>query len=88
MAEIEVYARPMCGFCHYAKRLLDGKGVTYTEYNIWTEPGRKEEMLQRSGGKTTVPQIFIDGEHVGGCDELVGLDKAGKLDALLGSATT
>ena len=86
MAEVEIYARPLCGFCYQAKTLLDGKGVEYAEYNIWTEAGRKEEMAQRSGGRGTVPQIFINGRHVGGCDDLMALEGQGKLDALLQEA--
>ena len=86
MAKVELYARPLCGFCFHAKQLLDGKGVAYQEYNIWTEAGKKDEMVLRSGGATTVPQIFIDDKHVGGCNELVALDQAGELDALLGAS--
>lgn len=86
MALVEIYARPMCGFCARAKKLLDDKGVAYAEYDIWAESGRKEEMVQRSGGRTTVPQIFIDEEHVGGCDELMALERTDKLDGLLEAA--
>lgn len=83
MATVEIYTRPMCGFCYQAKKLLDKKGVSYSEYNIWAETGRKEEMLERSNGAKTVPQIFINDEHVGGCTDLLGLEEQGKLDALL-----
>lgn len=86
MALVEVYARPMCGFCSRAKKLLDQKGVAVAEYDIWAEPGRKEEMVQRAGGRTTVPQIFIGDAHIGGCDELMTLEREGKLDALLEAA--
>ena len=86
MATIEVYARPMCGFCAQAKRLLDQKGQAYAEYDIWAEAGRQEEMIQRAKGGRTVPQIFIDGAHIGGCDDLMMLERSGKLDALLGLA--
>lgn len=86
MAKVEVYTRPMCGFCYQAKKLLDAKNVSYTEYNIWEEKGRKQEMVQRSNGGTTVPQIFIDGESVGGCTELMTLERHGKLDAMLSSS--
>lgn len=86
MAKVEIYARPLCGFCYHAKQLLDGKGVVYDEYNVWTEAGKKEEMISRSGGGTTVPQIFIDDRHIGGCNELVALNQSGELDALLGGS--
>lgn len=84
MAKVEVYARPMCGFCYQAKKLLDSKGVEYTEYNIWEEAGKQAEMTKRSNGGTTVPQIFIDNELVGGCDELFAAERNGSLDLLLG----
>ena len=85
MAKVEVYTRPMCGFCFQAKRLLNQKNVSFSEYNIWEEKGRKEEMVQRSNGGTTVPQIFIDDVSVGGCTELMALERQGKLDAMLSS---
>ncbi|MDX1737110.1 MAG: glutaredoxin 3 [Alphaproteobacteria bacterium] len=84
MAFVEVYMRPMCGFCHAAKRLLDSKGVSYVEYNIWEQDGKQAEMSKRSHGGRTVPQIFIDDIHIGGCDDLMRLDKSGKLDPMLG----
>lgn len=83
MQAVEIYTSPLCGFCHAAKRLLNQKGVSFTEYNVWTDPARKPEMIQRAGGRHTVPQIFIGPTHVGGCDELYALERAGKLDALL-----
>jgi glutaredoxin 3 len=83
MAAIEIYTSPMCGFCHAAKRLLKQKGVDYTEFDIWAEPERKPEMLQRANGRHTVPQVFVGKTHIGGCDELYELERAGKLDALL-----
>lgn len=83
MAKVEIYTRPMCGFCFRAKKLLDKKGVAYAEYDIWAEGGRKAEMEERSGGGATVPQVFINGRHVGGSDDLMALEQAGKLDALL-----
>lgn len=86
MAQIEIYTSPLCGYCHMAKRLLKAKGAEYDEINVWAEPGRKPEMIERAGGQRTVPQIFIGGTHVGGCDELHALDRAGKLDAMLAEA--
>ncbi|WP_397541589.1 glutaredoxin 3 [Roseovarius salis] len=83
MQTVEIYSSPLCGFCHAAKRLLKKKGVAYAEINVLTDPSRKPEMIQRAGGSRTVPQIFIGGEHVGGCDELYALDRAGKLDSML-----
>lgn len=83
MASVEIYTRPMCGFCYQAKKLLDQKGVSYTEYNIWAEAGRKEEMTQRSKGGRTVPQIFIGDAHVGGCSDLLSLEEQGKLNDML-----
>ncbi len=83
MQAVEIYSSPLCGFCHAAKRLLKSRGVAFTEINVLTNPGRKPEMIERAGGARTVPQIFIGGAHVGGCDELYALDRAGKLDALL-----
>ncbi len=83
MQPVEMYMRPMCGFCAAAKRLLDAKGVSYSEINIWVEAGRKAEMVQRSNGRQTVPQIFVGDTHVGGFDDLSALERAGKLDAIL-----
>lgn len=83
MREIEIYTRSTCGFCHSAKRLLESKGVTFSEYDIGREPERRAEMMQRAPGRYTVPQIFIDGRHVGDCTELHALDRAGKLGPLL-----
>ncbi len=84
MASIEMYYRDFCGFCARAEQLLSSKGVDVRRINIWEVDGAKEEMVQRSGGRTTVPQIFIDGRHIGGSDDLFDLDFQGKLDALLG----
>ncbi|MEM8729939.1 MAG: glutaredoxin 3 [Pseudomonadota bacterium] len=83
MTSVEIYTSPLCGFCHAAKRLLKSKGVSFSEIDVMVEPGRKAEMIQRAQGGRTVPQIFIDGTHVGGCDDLYALEQAGKLDALL-----
>ena len=83
MAKIEIYTKTFCGFCWRARDLLDSKGVTYEEYVIDSGGPKREEMIQRANGRTTVPQIFIDGFHVGGCNELLDLERAGKLNELL-----
>ena len=83
MKNVEIYTRPLCGFCSAAKSLLDRKSVAYVEVKVWDNPERKPEMVQRSGGRSTFPQIFIDGEHIGGCDDLMALEHSGKLDRLL-----
>ena len=83
MKPVEIYTSPLCGFCHAAKRLLNSKGVEFSEVDIWAEPDRKAEMIARANGGRTVPQIFIGGTHVGGCDDLHALERDGKLDALL-----
>ena len=83
MKPVEIYTSPMCGFCHAAKRLLKDKGINFSEINVWSDPSRKPEMIQRANGGRTVPQIFIGDVHVGGCDDLYALERAGKLDALL-----
>ena len=72
-----------CGYCHRAKGLLDSKGVAYEELDVMLRPGRRAEMIERSGGKTSVPQIFVDGVHIGNCNEIYALEAAGKLDAIL-----
>ena len=86
MAEVELYTTMFCPYCARARALLERKGVAYTDIDILDEPARRGEMIERAGGRTTVPQIFINGEHVGGSDELVALDRAGELDANLGLA--
>lgn len=83
MAKVEIYTSPFCGYCFRAKRLLDSKGVSFEEFDVMMDQAKREEMVERAAGRSTVPQIFIDGRHIGGCDELHALDKAGKLDALL-----
>lgn len=83
MAKVEIYVKSTCGFCYRALKLLDAKGASYKAYELtWGSPLR-EEMIQRANGRTTVPQIFIDGQHVGGCDDLYALDRQGKLEQLL-----
>jgi len=83
MPTVEIYTSPLCGFCHAAKRLLTQKGVSFAEIDVFSDPGRKPEMIQRSNGGRTVPQIFIGETHVGGCDDLYALERSGKLDPLL-----
>jgi len=83
MQPVEIYTSPLCGFCHAAKRLLSQKGVAFSEIDIWADPSKKPEMMQRAKGRHTVPQIFIGATHVGGCDDLYALERDGKLDQLL-----
>lgn len=77
-----VYSQPFCGYCSAAKRLLKEKGAEFSEVDVMVEAGRRDEMIERSG-RRTVPQIFIDGRHVGGYDDLSALDRSGELDRLL-----
>ncbi|TCK99897.1 glutaredoxin 3 [Shimia isoporae] len=81
---IEIYTSPLCGFCHAAKRLLNEKGVKFSEIDVLSDPARKPEMIKRANGGRTVPQIFVGDIHVGGCDDLYALERAGKLNSLLG----
>ncbi len=81
--KIEIYTSPFCGFCSHAKSLLDSKMAAYEEFCVMMKPTLRDEMMKRSGGGHTVPQIFIGGEHIGGCDELVALDRKGGLDVML-----
>lgn len=83
MPAIEIYTSPTCGYCHAAKRLLMAKGAAFVEIDLMRQPDRRPEMMARARGRHTVPQIFIGDTHVGGCDDLYALDRAGKLDALL-----
>jgi glutaredoxin 3 len=83
MAKVEIYTKMFCGYCVRAKRLLDAKGVDYEEYDISMGGPKRAEMLQRAHGRSTVPQIFIDDRHIGGCDDLHALEHAGRLDPLL-----
>ena len=80
---IEIYTSPTCGFCHAAKNLLNRKGAAFTEYDVTRDPDVRVEMMQRAHGRRTVPQIFISGQHIGGCDDLFDLERQGKLDPLL-----
>ena len=83
MQPVEIYTSPLCGFCHAAKRLLKQKDINFSEIDVLVDPARKPEMIERANGGRTVPQIFVGDTHVGGCDELFALDRAGKLDPLL-----
>ncbi len=84
MAKVEIYTTMLCPFCFAAKRLLEEKGVPFIELDASFKPALRREMSERAGGRTSVPQIFVDGEHVGDCNEIHALDRAGRLDALLG----
>lgn len=83
MAKVEIYTKMTCGFCIRAKRLLEMKQIAYEEYAVDFGGAKKAEMVKRAGGRMTVPQIFINGRHVGGCDDLMALEYQGKLDELL-----
>jgi len=83
MSAVTIYTRPFCGFCSHALRLLKDKGVDFTEIEAAFDAAKRKEMVERSGGATTFPQIFVGDKHIGGCDDLVGLDRAGKFDAML-----
>lgn len=86
MPEIEIYTQDWCPYCARAKRILEGKNVAFREIDAPNGSAERRKSVQRSGGRTSVPQIFIDGKHVGGCDDLEALDRAGKLDPLLRAA--
>ncbi len=83
MAKVEIYTREFCPYCVRALQLLDRKGVRYSHIDAGMDADKKAEMIQRSNGARTFPQIFIDDIHVGGCDEIHALDRKGKLDQLL-----
>ena len=85
MPKVEIYVKTFCGFCFRAKRLLDSKGIEYEQHEVSFGGPERQEMIERSGGRTTVPQIFIDGRHIGDCNELMELESRGKLDELLAS---
>lgn len=85
MSKVEIYTKFTCGFCFRAKALLEKKNVSFEETDISMGGSKREEMIQRSGGRMTVPQIFINDRHIGGSDDLATLDQSGELDALLAS---
>ena len=83
MKSVEIYTTQTCPYCHAAKRLLTKKGVVFTEIDVGRDPSLRDAMTRRANGGRTVPQIFIDNQHVGGCDDLHALDHDGKLDPML-----
>lgn len=83
MPAVTIYTKAWCPYCAAAKELLGGKSVAFTEVDIGREPARRAEMIAKAGGRSTVPQIFIGERHVGGCDDLYALERAGRLDPLL-----
>jgi glutaredoxin 3 len=86
MADVTIYTRALCGYCARAKQLLDRKGVAYEEKDATSSPELRAEMRERANGRSTFPQIFVGGTHVGGCDDLYALERAGGLDPLLAAA--
>jgi glutaredoxin 3 len=86
MTSVEIYTKQYCSYCHYAKELLSRKGVSFREIDVTGNREMREQMVQRAGGRATLPQIFIGAMYVGGCDELYALEDAGKLDPLLQQA--
>ena len=86
MAKVEIYTSMLCGYCHAAKRLLKQKGVDYTDYDVGCDAEKRAKMAELTGGRTSVPQIFINGAHIGGCDELFALERDGKLSEMLEKA--
>ena len=85
MAHVTIYTRPFCGYCARALSVLGDKGADFTEVEAGMDPALRKEMMDRSGGRATFPQIFVGDRHIGGCDEMLALDREGKLDALLGA---
>jgi glutaredoxin 3 len=86
MAKVVLYTTAFCGYCARAKALLEHKGVDFEEIDVTFSPEKRAEMKARANGRSTVPQIWINGQHIGGSDDLYALDAAGKLDPMLGSA--
>lgn len=83
MAHVTIYTRPFCGYCARALKLLSDKGADFTEIEAGMNPALRQEMITRSNGGTTFPQIFVGEQHIGGSDDMMALERAGKLDALL-----
>jgi len=84
LQKVEIYTGPFCAYCFRAKSLLKRKKLDFIEYDIHADQAKRSEMLKRSGGARTIPQIFINNRHVGGCDELYALERKGELDSWLG----
>jgi len=82
-AKVEIYTSSLCGYCSAAKRLLTQKGIPFDETDVTFDPDMRRAMTERAGGRTSVPQIFINGDGIGGCDDLYALERAGRLDTLL-----
>ena len=85
MVRVEIYSKFLCPYCTRAKKLLESKGIDFEEYEITMDADKRKEMIQRANGRSTVPQIFINGQHIGGSDDLAELDRGGRLDPLLRS---
>lgn len=83
MAQVTIYTKPYCPYCVRAVSLLEKKGVDFTEIEAAFDPEKRKEMMQRAGGRATFPQIFIGEDHIGGCDDMMALEQAGRLDPLL-----
>jgi glutaredoxin 3 len=86
MSQVTIYTKPYCPYCVRAVMLLEKKGVAFTEIEAAFDPAKRQEMVQRAGGRATFPQIFVGDRHIGGCDEMMALDRDGKLDPLLRAA--
>ena len=86
MSNVTIYTKPYCPYCIRAVDLLEKKGVAFTEIEAAFDPDKRQEMVQRAGGRATFPQIFIGERHIGGCDEMMALERAGQLDPLLAAA--
>ena len=86
MTQVTIYTKPYCPYCIRALSLLEKKGVEFTEIEAAFDPEKRREMNERSGGRNTFPQIFIGDRHIGGCDDMMELERAGELDPLLGQA--
>ena len=86
MTQVTIYTKPYCPYCVRALDLLESKGVEFTEIEAAFDPDKRQEMIRRAGGRATFPQIFIGDRHIGGCDDMMALERAGKLDPLLKAA--